>query len=120
MRSGNYRFQLGDFECVSLSDGSLDYQGIAKLAAGESPVSGLLSGLTGATMENGKLNLPFGIGGTLSNPRFILKSVGSQNQMNAIQGLLGGKQSTQAGQTQQQPSDLVQGITGLFKKKKQP
>jgi uncharacterized protein involved in outer membrane biogenesis len=103
-----------------LGDGSLDYQGIAKLAAGESPVSGLLSGLTGATMENGKLNLPFGIGGTLANPRFMLKSLGSKNQMNAIQGLLGGQQSTQAGQTQQQPSDLVQGITGLFKKKKQP
>ena len=102
-----------------LGEGSMDYQGTALLAAGQSPVSGLLGGLTGATMENGKLKLPFGIGGTLANPRFVLKSLGGSNQMNAIQGLLGGKQSTQAGQ-QQQPSDLVQGISGLFKKKKQP
>ncbi len=98
--------------------GSLDYQGIAKLEAGQSPVSGLLGGLTGATMENGKLKLPFGIGGTMDNPRFILKSMGSSNQMNALQGLMGGQQSTQSGQ--QQPSDLVQGLSGLFKKKKQP
>jgi uncharacterized protein involved in outer membrane biogenesis len=103
-----------------LGEGSLDYQGTALLAAGQSPVSGLLSGLTGATMENGKLKLPFGIGGTLANPRFILKSLGGSNQMNAIQGLLGGKQSAQSGQAQQQPSDLIQGISGLFKKKKQP
>jgi uncharacterized protein involved in outer membrane biogenesis len=98
--------------------GSLDYQGVAKLIAGESPVSGLLSGLTGATMQDGKLNLPFGISGTMENPRFMLKSLGSANQMNAIQGLMGGQQSTQSGQ--QSPSNLVQGITGLFKKKKQP
>jgi AsmA family/AsmA-like C-terminal region len=100
--------------------GNLDYQGVAKLAAGQSPVSGLLGGLTGATMENGKLNLPFGIGGTLDSPRFMLKSLGSANQVNALQNLVGGQKSTQAGQTQQQPSDLVQGISGLFKKKKQP
>ncbi|HET7840223.1 MAG TPA: AsmA family protein [Terriglobia bacterium] len=98
--------------------GSLDYLGNAKLEAGQSPVSGLLSGLTGATMENGKLKLPFGIGGTMDNPRFILKSLGSSGQMNAIQGLMGGQQGAQSGQ--QQPSDLVQGISGLFKKKKQP
>jgi hypothetical protein len=97
--------------------GSLDYQGVAKLAAGQSPVSGLLGGLTGATMVDGKLNLPFGIGGTLDSPRFILKSLGSSNQMNAIQGLMGGQQPEQTGQ--QQPADLVQGISGLFKKKKQ-
>lgn len=100
--------------------GSLDYQGVAKLAAGESPISGLLGGLTGATVENGKLNLPFAIAGTLENPRFLLKSVGSANQVNALQNLMGGQSSTQSGQTQQQPADLVQGITGLLKKKKQP
>ena len=98
--------------------GSLDYQGVAKLVAGNSPVSGLLSGLTGATMQDGKLNLPFSIAGTMENPKFILKSLGSSNQMNAIQGLMGGQQSTQSGQ--QSPADLVQGISGLFKKKKQP
>lgn len=96
--------------------GSLDYQGLAKLDAGESPVSNLLTGLTGATIENGKMNLPFNIGGTLENPRFRLKSSGGQ--MGAVQNLMGGK-NAQTGQ-QQSPSDLVQGITGLFKKKKQP
>jgi hypothetical protein len=49
----------------------------------------------------------------------MLKSLGSGNQVNALQNLLSGQKSTQADQTQQ-PSDLVQGITGLFKKKKQP
>ena len=73
-----------------------------------------------AMVEGAEVDDTGGIGGTLANPRFMLKSLGSKNQMNAIQGLLGGQQSTQAGQTQQQPSDLVQGITGLFKKKKQP
>jgi uncharacterized protein involved in outer membrane biogenesis len=98
--------------------GNLAYQGVAKLAAGQSPISGILGGLTGATMENGKLNLPFGINGTLDNPHFVLKSLGSANQVNALQNLMGGQNSTQSGQ--QQPSNLVQGITGLFKKKKQP
>lgn len=101
--------------------GNLDYQGVAKLAAGQSPISGLLTGLAGATLQDGKLSLPFGIGGTLDNPRFILKSLGSGNQANALQNLMGGQRSAPSGQTQQQqPSDLVQGITGLFKKKKQP
>lgn len=100
--------------------GSLDYQGVAKLAAGQSPMSGLLTGLTGATVENGKMNLPFSIGGTLENPRFTLKSGGGAGQLGALQNLAGGQTSTQSGQTQQQPADLVQGLSGVFKKKKQP
>lgn len=95
--------------------GSLDYQGVAKLAAGASPVSGLLTGLTGATLENGKLNLPFAIGGTLDHPRFLLQSGAAQG---GLQNLLGGQTSPSSGQ--QSPSGLVEGITGLFKKKPQP
>ncbi|HZP01699.1 MAG TPA: hypothetical protein VFD30_15530, partial [Terriglobia bacterium] len=63
------------------------------------------------------------VGGTLDNPKFTLKSLGSQNQIEAVAGMLGqkGSQGTtaQPGQTQPQtPADLVQGIAGLFKKKK--
>jgi uncharacterized protein involved in outer membrane biogenesis len=96
-------------------EGSLDYQGVAKLAAGSSPVSGLLTGLTGATVENGKLNLPFGIGGTLDHPRFQLKP--GAGQPGSLQNLLSGKSSTTG---QQPPAGLVQGITGLFNKKPKP
>lgn len=93
--------------------GSLDYQGVAKLDAGSNPVSGLLTGLTGATIENGKLNLPFGIGGTLDQPRFQLKP--GAGQKGGLENLLSGKGSTQG---QQSPAGLVQGITSLFGKKK--
>lgn len=101
--------------------GSLDYQGVAKLAAGQSAVSNLLQGLTGATSENGKLSFPFSIAGTLENPRFLLKSIGRSGQLGALQDLVGAKTgqplAAQPAQAQQ-PSDLVQGIAGLFKKKK--
>ncbi|MFB3923756.1 MAG: AsmA family protein [Terriglobia bacterium] len=101
--------------------GSLAYDGIAKLAAGQSPVSGLLAGLSGATVADGKLTFPFGVGGTLQSPQFKLKSLGSKNQLTGLQGLLGqkGQQGTaQEGQTQQQtPQDMIQGLAGMFKKK---
>jgi AsmA family/AsmA-like C-terminal region len=95
--------------------GSLDYQGVAKLAAGASPVSGLLTGLTGATVENGKLNLPFSIGGTLDHPRFLVKP--GAGQPGGLQNMLSGQGSTSG---QQSPAGLVQGITGLFKKNPKP
>jgi len=93
--------------------GSLDYQGTARLAAGQNLVSSLLASLAGATVADGKLSFPFTLGGTLQDPKFSVKSVGPAG---ALQGLLGGKE--QQGQTQQQgPQDLVKGISGLFKKK---
>ena len=100
--------------------GSLAYDGVAKLAAGQSPVSGLLAGLSGATFADGKLSFPFGVGGTLQAPQFKLKSLGSKGQLSGLQGLLGpkGQGTAQDGQTQQQnPQDLVQGLAGMFKKK---
>jgi uncharacterized protein involved in outer membrane biogenesis len=101
--------------------GSLDYQGIAKVAAGENPVTGILAALSGATFADGKLSFPFNLGGTLQNPKFGLRSGGGAGAAGALQTLLGGKgqqTATQEGQTQQQsPEDLVKGISGLFKKK---
>lgn len=100
--------------------GDLNCQGVAKLAAGQNPVGGILAGLSGATTDmDGKLSIPFAIGGTLANPRFVLKSSGafSQSGMGGISGgALGknGKGATQQGQT---PQDIIQGIGGLFKKK---
>jgi hypothetical protein len=102
--------------------GSLDYQGVAKLVAGQSAVSNLLQGLTGATSENGKLSLPFNIVGTLGNPKFLLKSMGRGGRLGALDNLAGAKSGQQIGappgQNLQHPADVVQGLAELFKKKK--
>jgi len=98
-----------------VGEGSLDYQGTASLAAGQNAVTSLLAGLSGAKQENGKLTFPFGVGGTLASPKFSLKSGGGASALGALTGAQGS--STQTGQ--QQPADVVKGIAGLFKKKKQ-
>lgn len=108
---------------VLAGDGNLAYDGVAKLAAVQNPLTNLMGGLTGATYEDGKMVFPFSVAGPLKRPQFKLKSVGSKQQLTGIQGLLGGQQqtTTQDGQTSQQPqtpADLVQGLSGLFKKKK--
>jgi hypothetical protein len=95
--------------------GSLDYEGVASLAAGQSAVGDLLGGLSGAKLENGKLSFPFGVGGTLENPKFSLKSGGGVSRLGTLAGARGA--STQTGQPQ--PAEVVKGIAGLFKKKKQ-
>ncbi len=103
-------------------EGSLAYDAVARVAAGKNELTNILGGLTGATYEDGKMVLPLAVGGTLKTPQFKLKSLGSKQQMTGIQGLLGGQQqtSTQEGQPagQQNPADMVQGLSGLFKKKK--
>jgi uncharacterized protein involved in outer membrane biogenesis len=98
-------------------DGSLAYDGIAKLLAGQNPITNILGGLSGATYADGKLTFPFSVGGTFQNPQFKLKSLGSKQQLTGLQGLLGAKGQQQTGQQQQTPADLVQGIAGMFKKK---
>jgi AsmA protein len=104
-------------------EGDLSYEGIAKVVAGQNPVTGLLVGLSGATVADGKLTFPFTLAGTLSNPKFSVKGGSPQQRVGALEGLLGGTQgqqqtTTQEGQPQpQSPQDLVKGITGLFKKK---
>ena len=101
--------------------GSLAYDGVAKIAAAQNPLTGLLVGLSGATFADGKLSFPFGIGGSLQSPQFKLKSLGSKGQLSGLQGLLGPKGqpgTAQEGETQEQsPQDLVQGLAGMFKKK---
>ena len=105
-------------------EGSLNCDGVAKLAAGQTSLTNLVGGLTGATYEDGKLVMPFNVSGALANPKFKVKSMGSKQQLTGIQQLLGGQQqqtTTQDGQTSEQPqrpADLVQGLGGLFKKKK--
>lgn len=101
--------------------GSLDYNGVANLAAGSNQLTSLLAGMSGATLANGKMSLPFGIGGTLSVPKFMLKSMGSAGQLNSIQNLVGGQTTPGANSNQQQnPASLIQGLAGAFKKKKNP
>lgn len=96
-----------------LGAGTLDYQGIASLVAQSNGLTTMLAGLSGATMENGKMNFPFTIGGTLAAPKYSLKG---GNQLGNL-GKLAGGNNPAAGQTQN-PADLVQGIMGAFKKKK--
>jgi hypothetical protein len=101
--------------------GSLNCQGVAKLVAAQNSPSQVLQGLTGASVQNGNLTLPFRLTGSLGNPKFILSSLGSASQITALERLAGrksGQQATsQSGQTPQQ--DLIQSLGGLLKKKKQ-
>jgi len=99
--------------------GSLDYAGVAKVAAGQNPVAGIMAGLSGATVADGKVSFPFTLGGTLQQPKFSVKSGGAAGTVGGVRGLLGSKQQTgtEPSQTQQPSEDLVKGISGLFKKK---
>jgi uncharacterized protein involved in outer membrane biogenesis len=94
-------------------EGNLDYEGIARIAAEKNALTEVLAGLSGAKLEGGKLTFPFGLGGTFQNPKFTLKSAGGAGTLGAVGNILGAK----SGQPQQ-PAGLVQGISGLFKKKK--
>lgn len=97
--------------------GSLDYQGVAKLASRQAGVSNLLSALAGAQESNGQLSFPFTIGGTLDNPAFALRSGGASVRAGAIQQLING-QAGGANSTQGQTSNPLGALSGLFKKKK--
>ena len=97
-------------------EGRLDYQGVAKVAASQNPLTSILGGLSGATFANGKMAFPFNLAGTLQNPKFTLKSGGAGSRLGATTGALAGQKGA-TGQ-QQQPANAVQGVTGPFKKKK--
>lgn len=115
---GNGLDAQGSGSMTMAGPGSLDYEGVANLAAGTNQLSSLLAGMSGATLANGKMSFPFGIGGTLSLPKFVLKSLGSQGQVNALGNLLGGQKPAGATTNQQQsPANLIQGLAGAFKKK---
>jgi uncharacterized protein involved in outer membrane biogenesis len=53
-------------------EGSLDYQGVAKVAASQNALSSLVANISGATFANGKMAFPFHLAGTLQNPKFTL------------------------------------------------
>jgi AsmA-like C-terminal region len=91
--------------------GQMNYTGVAKLAARQTGLTDLVANISGATYSNGKLSFPFDLVGTLENPRFMLKSG---------QGILGGlsKTSPAAGSQGSSPSNLIQGLSNLFGKKK--
>ena len=93
-------------------EGSLDYQGVAKVAASQNALTSIVGGLAGATVANGKMAFPFNLAGTLTNPKFTLKSGGAGSRLGAVTGALGGQKGA-AGQ----PANAAKGITGLFKKK---
>jgi len=102
-------------------EGGLDYTGVAKLVAAQNPLTNILTSYAGATYADGKLTFPFDLAGTLQNPKFLLKTAGGAGKLGIAQGLLSGAkgQQTTTGQPgqPQPPADLVQGISGLFKKK---
>jgi uncharacterized protein involved in outer membrane biogenesis len=98
----------GSGRMTMAGEGSLDYQGVAKVAAGSNPLTNVLVGLSGGKLAEGKLAFPFTLGGTLANPKFTLKGGGAPGLPGTAQGI------------QPQPADLVRGIAGMFKKKKKP
>ncbi|MGA2983264.1 MAG: AsmA family protein [Terriglobia bacterium] len=99
-----------DLDCsgsmTMAGEGSLNYQGDANLAAsGSNPLTTVLAGLSGGKVANGKMTFPFTVGGTFAKPKFFLKGAAGQ----------GGASSGSA----EEPIDLVRGLSGLLKKKKQ-
>lgn len=81
---------------------ALNYQMSAKVSGG---LAGGLTQLAGLGTKGG--GIPFFIQGTTSDPKFVPD----------LKGMLGGQMGATKGQN---PADLVNGITGLFGKKKQP
>jgi len=97
----------GSGSMTMAGDGTLDYQGDASLAAsGNNPLANVLTGLAGAKFANGKMIFPFTVGGTFAKPKFSLKG-GAAGQSGAVPPNV------------QEPVDVVRGISGLLKKKKQ-
>lgn len=93
--------------------GSLDYQGLANIAAQQNALTNILVGLSGATYANGKLSFPFRVSGTLDDPKFSLAGKGG---INTLSNLAGGAAS--AGPNSQKPANLVDSLGKLLQKKK--
>jgi hypothetical protein len=96
-------------------EGSLDYQGVAKVAASQNALTSIVGDISGATVAGGKMAFPFNLAGTLQNPMFTLKSGGAGSRSGTVTGAVAGQKGA-TGQ-QQQPANAVQSITGLPKKK---
>jgi hypothetical protein len=89
-------------------EGSLHYSGLASIAVGQSPVSNILTGLSGVSFSDGKLSLPFTLAGTFEHPIFGLKPAAGP------QGFPAGIRAP--GQPAENPADLIHGLGELFKK----
>ena len=96
-------------------EGSLDYDGVASVAVGQSAITNILTGFSGISFSDGKLSFPFTLAGTFEHPIFRLKSPAGPQGLSAPQRILPGAQAP--GQPAQNPGDLIRGLGELFKKK---
>jgi len=64
--------------------GSLDYQGVVRVAARQNTLTDILGGLAGATLADGKMAFHFNLAGTLQNPIFTLKRGGAGSPLGPI------------------------------------
>ena len=56
-------------------EGRLDYQGVSKMSARKNGFEGIVAGLLGSKVSaDGRIDVPFTLGGTLDRPRFALKN----------------------------------------------
>jgi hypothetical protein len=65
-----------------------------------------LGGLAGAKFADGKMTFPFAVGGTFSRPKFSLQG-GAGRASSSVQG------------SETEPVNLMRGLSGFLKKKKQ-
>jgi hypothetical protein len=95
----------GSGSLTMAGEGSLDYSGEASIASsGRNPLGSIVAGLAGAKLANGKMTFPFSVGGTFAKPKFSLNGSGEQGGVAHAAG---------------ESSNLVHGLSGMFKKKQQ-
>lgn len=87
---------------------AINYTGLAKVPARKTGLTKLLAAVSSATFSNGKLTFPFDLRGTVDHPKFSLK--GGKG------GLFSTPPTAKSGKSK--PSNLIQGITKLLRKKK--
>ena len=123
-------FLEGQGYFTAAGKGSLNYEGVARLAVSQQNFGSLMATLTGAGFADGNLTFPFTITGTFEEPRFRQKRTApakgttQASEQTAGQDASGlapaDQQSTRVAPTQPTAEDLVRGLTGLLRKKKQP
>jgi AsmA protein len=123
--------QLGNLTGAGTVDSknALDFKMVAALSSAQSAAAGsaggaagglggLLGKVAGGGCKNG-LTVPFQIKGTTADPKFVPDVGGLAADMFKSQlGCLGAGSSSAKGQQGQQPSNPVDALSGLFKKKK--
>jgi hypothetical protein len=66
--------------------GDLNYQGVARVVTSQNALTTILRGISGATLENGKMAFHFKITGTLQNPQFTLMPSAAVSQKGTGKG----------------------------------